>query len=151
MSRNLDLPTDAPDRPTAPRRRRMRGASRAASIGLLALATIAGVRLGLDAPAVSPVSPAAIAARYGGLPPGAAAPPAGSAAMPSGEVVASAPPEVAAVPPVGTTTELPAEASALARADAIEAPVAVTTTPSIVSQETPMSHRSSQHDGGRHD
>ena len=48
-------------------------------------------------------------------------------------------------------TVLPAEASALARADAIEAPVAVTTTPSIVSQETPMSHRSSQHDGGRHD
>ncbi len=49
-------------RPTA---RWARRTSRAVSVGLLAMATIAGVHLGLGGPAVSPVSPAAIAARYG--------------------------------------------------------------------------------------
>ncbi len=45
--------------------RRAGGARRAVSLGLLVLATVMGVHLGLDGPAVSPVSPAAIAARYG--------------------------------------------------------------------------------------
>jgi hypothetical protein len=45
--------------------RRTRRAPQAVSIGLLAVATIMGVHLVLDAPTISPVSPAAIAARYG--------------------------------------------------------------------------------------
>jgi hypothetical protein len=38
------------------------------TVGLLMVATIAGIRLGLAGPAESPVSPAAIAARYGAPP-----------------------------------------------------------------------------------
>ena len=53
--------------------RRVRRAPRAVSVGLLAVATLMGVHLGLDAPTVSPVSPAAIAARYGSPPPALAA------------------------------------------------------------------------------
>jgi hypothetical protein len=53
--------------------RRTRRASRAMSVGLLVLATVLGVRLGLGGPTVSPVSPAAIAARYGAPPPAALA------------------------------------------------------------------------------
>lgn len=56
-------------------RTQSRRAQRAVSAGLLAMATVAGVHLGLGGPAVSPVSPVAIAARYG-------APPVAVAAMP---------------------------------------------------------------------
>src|SRR6476660_8753807 len=51
--------------------RRARRAPRVVSVGLLVMATAMGVHLGLGGPAVSPVSPAAIAARYG-APPAAA-------------------------------------------------------------------------------
>ena len=49
--------------------RRPRRVPRAVTVGLLALATVMGVHLGLDAADVSPVSPPALAARYG-PPPG---------------------------------------------------------------------------------
>jgi len=47
-----------------------RRAPHAVSVGLLMMATMMGVHLGLDGPAVSPVSPAAITARYGAPPTG---------------------------------------------------------------------------------
>lgn len=151
MARQAGLPTDTQDQPKLARRRRRRRVSRAASIGLLALATVAGVRLGFDAPTISPVSPSAIAARYGGLPPGSAPPPAGPPSMPLGEIAASAPPGVAAAPSAETIADLPAEASALTHSDAVQAPATTTTSPPIVSQDNATGHRSGQHDGGRHD
>lgn len=68
-----------------PSARWARRAPQAVSVGLLVMATVAGVHLGIAGPAVSPVSPAAIAARYG-TPRAAvpAVPPAVAQVMPQG-------------------------------------------------------------------
>jgi len=65
MNNDIGARLGAMNQARQPSARRARWASRAVSVGLLAIATVAGVHLGLGGPAVSPVSPAAIAARYG--------------------------------------------------------------------------------------
>ena len=100
--------------------RRPRRAPQAVSIGLLVLATVMGVHLGIGGPEVSPVSPAALAARYG-------TPPAGAPAPPPVEAAATLPAVVPAAPPVEIPVALPAEVAA---APAVETPTEAAIAPS---------------------
>ena len=107
---------------------RVRWGARAISGGVLVLATVMGVRLGLDAPAVSPVSPAALAARYGAPPTEApGAPPIEAAAIPPTVATAGPLAEAAAVDAAAVPVAPPAASTALSASDAIVMPSTTTT------------------------
>jgi hypothetical protein len=84
MNSDIGARWGATNRARRPAVRRARLAPRALSAGLLVMATVMGVHLGLGGPAVSPVSPGAIAARYGEPPPAAPAPPMVEPVVPQG-------------------------------------------------------------------
>lgn len=117
MNDDIDARSGAISQPRRQTARRVRRVPQAVSVGLLVAATVLGVHLGLDGPAVSPVSPVAIAARYGPPPGGAPAPPSEMAAAPPAEP--AAPPAAAEVTAAPSTTAAPATATATASAAAI--------------------------------
>jgi hypothetical protein len=138
MNSDLDFQPAPLDHDRLQSARRVRGLQ-SVSVGLLVLATAAGVRLGLGAPTVSPVSPAAIAARYGSPPPGpVVAPQVVVAATPPAEVLAAPPTAAPDTPRAETPAALPAVAAlAPPAAVATASPAGTTAAPSPKAAVTP--------------
>lgn len=145
MSDDLAARSGVPPRADRLPTERVRWGMRAVSGGVLVLATVMGVRLGLDGPAISPVSPTAMTARYGAPPARApAGPPVEAAAAPPVEVPVAPPPaEVAVLPPV--------EVPVVPQAEVVAVPSAATPAAAIAESVMRRGRQHDQHDGGGHD
>ena len=125
MNRDYSARPGAPNQPDRAGTRRPRRVPRAVTVGVTALATTADVHLDLNVPSQSPVSPTALAARYG--------PPSASSRS---EVTAMFPAESAAAP------------AAAPGAVAHPEPAA---TVDLTPQAIPSERQRGQHNGGGHD
>lgn len=159
MTNDIDARSGAIDPARRSAMRRSRRAPQVVSIGLLVMATVAGVHLGSDGPEVSPVSPAAIAARYGtppigppAMPPAAAAAtlPAETPATPSADVAAAPSGEVSALPPIAATTVPATDAAAASRGGVAALPAEGAAQPSV-EEMLQHEHQRGGRDGGKHD
>jgi hypothetical protein len=138
MNSEMNNPSGAAQGAARPTRRARR-VPRAATVGLLALATVMGVRLGLDAPEVSPVSPPALAARYG-------APPA-----PPAETVAGLGADLAAVSPPVMPAGAAGDAAATPAEELANAPGMTDRAQETGGRGESAGHQRNGRDGGRHE